>query len=306
MSRLIAAALAACLCVLPMSAQGAETELTQEEAEAAYRAYAEEVLADVTPERGTVSLPGAPVLLNITEAFDFYSASETRTILEDLWSNPPDDTVLGMIFPAGLSPAEAPWGAVFTYEETGYVTDDDAASTDYNQLLREMQDNTKESNKYRTEQGFEEVHLVGWAVPPSYDSASHRLIWAKDLLFAESGGVHTLNYDMRLLGRNGVLSVNLIGPMEALADVRASGPEVLALAAFTPGATYADYVKGDKTAGYGVAALIAGGAGVAVLKKTGLIAMLLLFLKKGFVLIPLALAGAWRFIRGLFGGGAKS
>lgn len=306
MSRLIPAALALCLFVLPALAQAPDTSLTPEEAEAVYRAYTDEILADVTPGRGTVSLERAPVMLTVTDAFDFYSASETRTILEDLWSNPPDDTVLGMVFPAGLSPVDAPWGAVFTYEETGYVTDDDAASTDYAQLLREMQHNTTQANKDRIEQGFEEVHLVGWAVPPSYDSESHRLIWAKDLLFADAGGIHTLNYDMRLLGRRGVLSINLIGAMDALSEVRAAGPEVLALASFNPGATYADYVEGDKTAGYGVAALIAGGAGAAVLKKTGLLAVVLIFLKKAWILIPIVFAGAWRFVRGLFGGGAKS
>lgn len=283
----------------------AEAEMSPEDAEAAYRAYAEEILADVTPERGAVTLGGAPATLMVSDDFDFYSAAETRTILEDLWSNPPDDTVLGMIFPAGLSPVDAPWGALFTYEETGYVTDDDAASTDYAELLSGMQANTREANKERANLGYEEVELVGWAVPPSYDAATHRLIWAKDLLFASSEGMHTLNYDMRLLGRHGVLSVNLIGSMDVLEEVRAAGPDVLALASFNPGAAYSDYVQGDKTAGYGVAALIAGGAGAAVLKKAGLLAIVLAFLKKGFVFIPIVLIGLWRLVRGVFGGGAK-
>jgi uncharacterized membrane-anchored protein len=284
----------------------AAADASAEDAAAAYRAYAEEILANVTPEHGSIALERAPATLVVPDGFDFYSAAETRTILEDLWNNPPDDSVLGMIFPAGLSPADAPWGALFTYEESGYVTDDDAASTDYAELLSDMQANTREFNKERVKQGFEEVELVGWAVPPSYDAETHRLIWAKDLLFASSEGAHTLNYDMRLLGRKGVLSVNLIGSMDALSEVRAAGPEVLALASFNPGAAYSDYVKGDKTAGYGVAALIAGGAGAAVLKKAGLLAIILAFLKKGLVFIPVLAIGFWRMVRGFFGGGAKS
>lgn len=305
MFKIIPALAALCLLAQPSLAQLDEAPLSPEDAEAAYLAYAGEVLAEVTPDHGLMALEGAPVTLSVSEDFDFYSASESRTILEDLWGNPPDDTVLGMIFPAGLSPAKAAWGALFTYEETGYVTDDDAASTDYAQLLREMQHNTTQANKDRIKQGFEEVHLAGWAVPPTYDATNHRLIWAKDLLFADSEGAHTLNYDMRLLGRHGVLSVNLIAGIDALDDVRAAGPDVLAQASFNPGAAYGDYVKGDKTAGYGVAALIAGGAGVAVLKKTGLIAVLLVFLKKAWILIPIAFAGLWRVVRNLFGGGAK-
>lgn len=302
MYKLIPAAVALCLLVMPSLAQAPDEALSPEAAEAAYRAQADEILAGVTPEHGTVALHSASATLSVPDNFDFYDAAETRTILEDLWGNPPDEAVLGMIFPGGVAPYDASWGALFTYEETGYVTDDDAAATNYDELLSEMRDNTRAGNEERTELGYETVELVGWAVPPSYDEQSHRLIWAKDLLFASADGVHTLNYDMRLLGRRGVLSVNFIANMDALPDVRAAGPEVIALASFNTGSAYADYVKGDKTSGYGVAALIAGGAGVAVLKKTGLIAVVLLFLKKGFVLIPLALAGVWRMVRGFFGG----
>ncbi|MBU3920726.1 MAG: DUF2167 domain-containing protein [Alphaproteobacteria bacterium] len=306
MFKIIPALAALCVLALPSLAQLDETPPSPEDAEAAYLAYAEEILAGVTPDHGLMALEGAPVTLSVSEDFDFYSASESRTILEDLWGNPADDSVLGMIFPAGLSPAEAAWGALFTYEESGYVADDDAASTDYDELLADMQAGAREANKERVEQGFEKVELVGWAVPPAYDAAHHRLIWAKDLLFADSDGAHTLNYDMRLLGRHGVLSVNLIAGIDALDDVRAAGPDVLAQASFNPGAAYGDYVKGDKTAGYGVAALIAGGAGVAVLKKTGLIAVLVVILKKAWIVIPFAFAGLWRVVRSLFGGGAKS
>lgn len=305
MSKFIPALAALCFLVLPALSQAEETPLSPEEAEAAYRAYADEVLAGVAPGHGIIALERSPVTLSVPDGFDFYSASDSRKILEDLWGNPQDTSVLGMIFPAGASPVDAGWGALFTYEDTGYVTDDDAASTDYDELLKDLQAGTRDANAERASQGFDAVELVGWAVPPSYDPASHRLIWAKDLLFADSEGAHTLNYDMRLLGRHGVLSVNMIAGMDELAAVREAGPEVLALASFNPGAAYADYVEGDKTAGYGVAALIAGGAGVAVLKKTGLIAIALVFLKKAWILIPILLAGLWRFVRGLFGGGAK-
>jgi uncharacterized membrane-anchored protein len=303
MFKLIAGIAALGLIALASIAQVEDAALTETEEEAAYQTFAQGVLAGVTPEQGRVTLSGAPVTLAVTDAFDFYDAAETRTILEDLWGNPPDDTVLGMIFPAGASPADSAWGALFTYEETGYVTDDDAASTDYDAMLADMQAGTRDGNAARVAEGFDEIELVGWAVPPSYDAATHRLIWAKDLVFSSAEGEHTLNYDMRLLGRHGVLSVNLIGTMEALADVRAAGPGVLALASFNDGKAYADYVEGDKTAGYGVAALIAGGAGAAVLKKAGLLAVLLAFLKKGFILIPIALAGLWRLVGGRFGGG---
>lgn len=279
-----------------------EIPMTDEEMEAAYQAYAADLLKDVTAAHGAVVLSGAPVTLNVPEAFDFYDAAEARLILEDLWGNPPDETVLGMFFPAGEMPSQAAWGAVITYEDTGYVSDTDAATIDYADLLAEMQKGTRESNAERERLGFATVELRGWADAPHYDAASHRLYWAKGLLFSDAEGISTLNYDMRLLGRGGVLSVNFIGGMDSLDAIRAAAPDVLATAAFNPGQTYADYRDGDKTAGYGVAALIAGGAGAAVLKKAGVFAILLAFLKKGWILIPIVLGAFWQMIRRVFGG----
>lgn len=297
----------------PVNAQvdGAETEaetghLSDEEAQAAYEAYAAEVLKDLTAEHGEVALRGAPVTLHIPASFDFYDSAESRTILEDLWGNPPDETVLGMMFPAGVSPAVSDWGAVLTYEDTGYVSDKDAATINYADLLKELKEGTRQSNAQREQLGFATVELRGWAEAPRYEADSHRLYWAKDLVFSDSDGASTLNYDMRLLGRGGVLSINFIGGIEALESVRAAAPDVLASARFNPGQTYADYQPGDKTAGYGVAALIAGGAGAAVLKKTGLLAIALAFLKKGWILIPIMLGGAWQVVRRMFGRKAGS
>jgi uncharacterized membrane-anchored protein len=49
--------------------------------------------------------------------------------------------------------------------------------------------------------------------------------------------------------------------------------ELMSGFAFNPGSRYDQFTKGDKVAGYGLAALIAGGAG-AVAVKTGLFAKL--------------------------------
>jgi uncharacterized membrane-anchored protein len=43
---------------------------------------------------------------------------------------------------------------VITYDEDGYVEDDDAANINYNDLLKEMQEGTREANAERTKQGW--------------------------------------------------------------------------------------------------------------------------------------------------------
>ncbi|MEZ6012637.1 MAG: DUF2167 domain-containing protein [Hyphomonas sp.] len=301
---------AAVLAAAPLACASAQEntsaeEMTPEELEAAYQAYAAELLKDITADHGQIALAGAPVMLAVPVSVDYYDGKESRTILEDLWGNPPDETILGMLFPAGYSPAVADWGAVITYEDTGYVSDDDAAHTDYDALLKDMKASIRRNNAGLEQQGYPTVELVGWAARPNYDADSHRIDWAKDLIFSSANGEHTLNYDMRVLGRGGVLSVNFVAPIESLDAVRAAAPEVLAIPDFTEGNRYEDYRKGDKTAGYGVAALIAGGVGVAAAKKVGLLGVGLLFLKKGWILLVAALGGIGGWLRRVFGGGAK-
>jgi uncharacterized membrane-anchored protein len=256
----------------------------------------------LTPETGLIALKGAPVSLDVTADYAFYDKSETRTVLEDLWGNPPDDTVLGMLFPmAGDEGEQENWSVVFTYEKTGYVTDEDAATTDFDEILRDLKKQTKESNRYRKQEGYPTVELAGWAASPRYDPGVNGIFWAKDLIF-EGEPEHTLNYDMRLLGRRGVLSMNFIATLDDIESIEAAAPELLRMAAFDAGARYADYQEGDKKAGYGVAALVAGTAGMAVAKKAGFLGVILIALKKFWFLGFAAIAALGGYFKRMFGG----
>ena len=55
--------------------------------------------------------------------------------------------------------------------------------------------------------------------PPSYDAAAHKLYWAKELMFGTDMD-HTLNYNIRVLGRRGVLVLNAVAEMKQLAVIR--------------------------------------------------------------------------------------
>src|SRR5436305_542860 len=79
----------------------------------------------------------------------------------------------------------AAWAVVITYDEDGYVKDDDAAKIDYGDLLKKMQQGIRDENDERKRAGYPAVELVGWAEPPRYDSASHKLYWAKSLRFGD-------------------------------------------------------------------------------------------------------------------------
>ena len=109
---------------------------------------------------------------------------------------------------------------------------------------------------------------------------------------------HTLNYDIRVLGRRGYLSLNAVAGVSDLADVQAGMQQLLPMTEFDPGSRYADYdAKNDKLAAYGIAALIGGG----IAAKAGLFAKLGVLLLAGKKFVVLLLAGgvaAWRKLSG--------
>jgi uncharacterized membrane-anchored protein len=209
--------------------------------------------------RGRISLPGNVAALDVPESFRYLSPEQAERVLVDAWGNPPGTKTLGMLFPSDLSPlSEEGWGVVITYKDDGHVDDGDASGIDYNDLLKQMKQDTEEGNKEREGKGYEPITLVGWAAAPRYDSATHKLYWARELS-VPSAPQHTLNYDIRILGRTGVLSFNAIAPMSKLHDIEQSMTQVMAFSDFNAGNRYADYRSGtDHLAAYGIGALIAG------------------------------------------------
>ncbi|HYC68093.1 DUF2167 domain-containing protein [Brevundimonas sp.] len=264
----------------------------------------EALLESLDPQGGEITLPAAKATLSLGEDYYFLGADDARRVLIDAWGNPPSvvDGVLGMVFPAGKSPLDDTWGAVITYLGDGYVSDADAASIDYADLLRQLKAGEEEQNRALAAEGYPASTIVGWAQQPSYDAARHNLIWAKNIAFADSSD-NTLNYDVRVLGREGVLSMNIVAQMSDLAAIGPEASKLMNTASFQPGAQYADYREGvDKKAAYGVGGLIAGGAALAVAKKVGLLGILFLVLKKGWIVLAIGGAAAWRWLSTLFGG----
>ncbi|WP_235565790.1 MULTISPECIES: DUF2167 domain-containing protein [unclassified Lysobacter] len=259
------------------------TEAEQKQAEQ----RAQQLVQSLQYSEGKVAVAQAKAHLNLGKEFRYLGAADARKVLEQLWGNPPDADVLGMVVPRGGDLLDDKgWAVVVTYADEGYVSDEDAAKIDYSEMLQEMKDGTKESNAERREAGYGGIDLIGWAEPPRYDAAAKKLYWAKELAF-EGSENHTLNYDIRVLGRRGYLSLNAVAGMGEIGQVRAGMQQLLPAVEFDQGARYADYdSSSDKTAAYGLAALVGGG----IAAKAGLfgkIGVLLLGLKK--LLIPLVL-----------------
>jgi uncharacterized membrane-anchored protein len=283
----------------PAAPGAGAAQLSPDELRARFQAISERL----HPQTGDIRIPDANAVLHLGENYYFLPADEARLILTDAWGNPPDSAanVLGLVFPAGKTFMDDTWGAVITWQPSGYVSDDDAASADYDELLRQIQAAEPEVNARRTAQGYPAQHMVGWAQPPAYDSRTHSVIWAQNFRI-EGDSVNSLNYEIRMLGRHGVLSLNMVTTMDKLAETRQAAQRFSAQAEFSAGARYADYQPGtDRVAAYGVGGLVAAGVGAAVAQKAGLFVVLLAFLKKAGIFIVAGFALLFGWLRRVFG-----
>jgi uncharacterized membrane-anchored protein len=278
----------------PQAEPAASAELTAEQPEELVADQEEqgmseeEFVASLNFQTGKVIVGDNLASLNLPENLVFLDGEDANRVLVDAWGNPPTDELpLGMILPAGISPlADESWAVTVEFEESGFVSDEDAADIDYAEMLEQLQEETTESNAWRAENGYEPIELLGWAAQPHYDAQGKKLHWAKELRFGDSD-INTLNYNIRVLGRKGVLVLNFIANMDQLPEIQANVPAVLAMTEFNGGSRYADFDPDiDQVAAYGIGALIAG----KVAAKAGLFATAVLLLKK-FWLVPVLLFG---------------
>lgn len=245
-------------------------------------------------QTGTIELEGGIGTLNVPPGFRYLDPSQTAYVIHDLWGNPHGEGTLGMIVPdiVGVSD-EHSWAFIITYEEMGYVKDDDAGDIDYEDLLNEIRKDTEAANAERAKAGYQPITIVGWAAKPFYDNDRKVLHWAKEIKFGDEEYA-TLNYNVRILGRKGVLVLNAVSSMDELPEVEQNIDPVLASFNYSSGNKYGDFNPDvDEVAAWTIGGLVAG----KMLAKTGLLALLL----KNIKLIALAIgglgAGLWKWYK---------
>ncbi len=236
-------------------------------------------------QQGEIDLGGGLAKLTVPKEFNFLGSEDAETVLVKLWGNPPaEKKPLGLLLPTGMTPISSNvWVVTIHYSEDGFVKEDEASKINYDDLLKQMQKGIAENNPARKEKGYPEITLVGWAASPHYDSATHKLYWAKHLKF-EGTEEDTLNYSIRMLGRKGVLELNAIAGIEQFDAIDKQAPQILNMIDFKEGSRYADFdPKVDKVAVYGIAAMVAGG----IAAKFGMFKLLIpaLIAAKKFIVV---------------------
>jgi uncharacterized membrane-anchored protein len=225
------------------------------------------------PAQGAIAGKAA---IEIPKGFAFLDEANTRRFLE-IAGNPPSD---GNYM---LAPEDLHWFAVFSFDATGYVKDDE--KIDPEALLSGLKEGDTASNEERKRLGMHAIFTDGWQVAPHYDALTKRLEWGVRL--RDDQNQLNVNYSTRILGRNGVMRAVLVSAPDTLeADTKAF-KSALADFNYNPGEAYAEFRQGDKVAEYGLAALVLGGA-AAVATKKGL-----------WTLLAGGLAAFWKVLVGI-------
>ncbi len=230
---------------------------------------------------------GAVAQIGLPAGYEFFDGKTTRAIMESS-GEPTSGNELGL-----LHPTNAPWSVIFEFSDVGFVKDDEKDKLDPVKLLAAIKAGNDEGNKERERNGNPPLIIVGWEQEPKYDPATHNLTWA---IRATSEGRAILNYNTRLLGRKGVMEVVLICDPAEFSATLPHFQELLASHKFQTGESYAEYKPGDKIAKYGLGALILGGGAVAA-AKLGLLGPVILFFKKAWKLVIVAIVAVAAMVK---------
>jgi uncharacterized membrane-anchored protein len=240
---------------------------------------------------------GSVAEVEVPAGFKFTDAAGCTEYMH-ITQNSPNPRDLGLICPAKLDatgpPSPDQWFVVFDWDAIGYVKDDE--KLDGEALLASLRTGQDQDNVRRRQAGHPTLEIVGWSKAPFYDQQTNLLTWATRI-HASDSPLMTVNYESRLLGRGGVMGAQLVID-EALLDKELDSYRTLLRGfSFLPGQRHAEFREGDKLAGLGLTALIAGGA-AGVAAKTGLLTKLAKPIIAGIVFIGAAIAGLFRKIFG--------
>ncbi|NRT79719.1 DUF2167 domain-containing protein [Clostridium beijerinckii] len=218
--------------------------------------------------------------LDLPSEYVFANGKDAKELMKEM-----DNSVTGMEQGIVLSKDNNEnWYVLFEFNNMGYVKDNDAGKINADQLLSDIKNGTEEDNKERMKNGKSTLDIIGWDEKPHYDPNTNNLVWS---VLCNSSGEQIVNYNVRVLGRGGVTEVTLVASKDEMLAVKPKLENIIKNYAYKEGKRYSDYIKGDKVAEAGLAALIVGGTA----SKIGLFAKILIIFKKVWIFVLAVIGG---------------
>ena len=227
--------------------------------------------------------------LKLPDGYMHVPVKESNRLMRAYGNQAGGSNFAGLVMPM----SDEDWFITATFENEGYVKDEEAKNWDTDALLTNARDGVEAGNADRASRGFPKIKVDGWIEKPSYDAAQHRLIYSMSLSDIDSkpGDETTVNYHTYALGRDGYFALDLVTGSNSIEKYKDRARTVLASLEYNDGKRYEQFVAGtDRVAEYGIAALIGGLAA----KKLGLLALAGLFFAKfaKFIIAGVVIFGA--------------
>jgi uncharacterized membrane-anchored protein len=236
-------------------------------------------------ESGKVGNIAGKATFQASEKYTFLSPSDTDKFLV-INGNPSTGGISNTI-----APVQGDWFAILSFAPEGLVKDDEKIDADA--LLTSLKEANVQGAAKRRELGFSPLTMLGWAIPPRYDTANKRLEWATLLQDEDSKSIFA-NVSTKVLGRSGYTNVVLVtGSADSVERDLAEFKASMANFKYVDGERYSDWKEGDKVAAYGLGALVLGGAAAVATSKGGFKAI-------GIAILA-AVAALWGGIKKLLG-----
>src|SRR5262245_55805252 len=188
----------------------------------------------------TKGLLGSEASISVPAGCLFTGMDGVKTFLE-VTENIPNGSERGVVM-CQSEATPTPWFVLFSYDESGYVKDDEGASLDADAILESVRRNTEEGNDERRRRGWGTMSVEGWVTKPFYDKATNNLTWA--ITAHDDKGGRTVNHSVRLLGRGGVMHADLVTSPEELSALVPTFNNMIGGYAYSPGFKYAEWRSG--------------------------------------------------------------
>lgn len=172
----------------------------------------------------------------------------------------------------------------------GYVTFEDWEGEDKATVIADIEESMRIGLQAQSKATGSDIAFTGWSVHPTLDREKQMMYYATNLRW---DGEDNVNITATVFDRRGYVEFMIVPSAAAVtpAEVEKLITNTLAGYAPAPGESYAAWVDGDKVAAVGAVGVLAALAGVQYSKgaATGLMAALILFLKKAWFILLLPL-----------------
>ena len=185
---------------------------------------------------------GGVAKIRIPEGYRFAGRDGVRRFLE-LTQNPVSGKELGVLVP----PEEAGdmWFVIFEFNSSATSKTTRRTTWTRKPSSSRSRQAPEQSNEERRKRGWATMDILGWHTQPRYDPVTNNLTWA---IRGSSEGDEVVNYSVRLLGRKGVMDVDLVLNPTQVAGTVPEFDELMTGFEFTSGNRYAEFMAGDKVA----------------------------------------------------------